>query len=92
MSEDVYVKPNQKRDDMDLVRLAMGRLILVRCPGGRLTDKAYVCAHCGVDLVDAVTEDFCGQPVLEDGYTTFDATVAKRIMDESEMEFETWEQ
>ena len=90
MDEDVYVKPNQRRDDMDLIRLAMGRLMLTRCPGGRLTDKAQVCAHCGINMFD--NPGFCGQPVMGDGYTTFDATVAKRIMDESEMEFETWEQ
>ena len=88
MSE-IYTKPNLKRDDMDLIRLAMGRLRLARCNGGRRITASTICDHCGIDMED--NPGFCGQPVMEDGYTTFDATVAKRIMDDSEMEFDTWE-
>lgn len=81
-----YIDPTETRDLMDLAALARGMMPLVRCPGGRYTHKSYVCMHCGVDYTDET--DFCGQPLREDGLTPFDATVARRIMAESEAEYD----
>jgi hypothetical protein len=77
---DAYVRPNPDRDTRDLTMLATGFLRLTHCPGGRFTVEGYVCMHCGTDYTDSDNEGFCGQPVKDDGYTTFDATVARRIM------------
>lgn len=77
-----YIEPTKERDDMDLIMLALGRLRLSRCAGGRIIEKdPDICAICGIDM--RANPGFCGQPLQEDGYTPFDATVAKRIMDES---------
>ena len=78
-----YVRPSLERDLRDLASLAMGMMRIARCPGGRYTTYGYVCMHCGVDYTLAENEGFCGQPVGEDSYTPFDATVARRIMLES---------
>ena len=78
MSNSHYYKPSVDRDNMDLVRLALGRLPLTRCNGGRYVTRSNICDICGIDMEDM--PDFCGQPVNEDGYTPFDATVARRTM------------
>ena len=80
-----YISPTEDRDLMDLAMLAKGRLPLTRCNGGRWTDKSNICAHCGIDMED--NPNLCGQPLAEDGYTPFDATVAMRLMRESEEQF-----
>lgn len=84
-----YITPNHDRDTQDLKMLAIGRLRLTRCPGGRWTDGVATlhatCAHCGIDMREDST--FCGQPLNEDGYTPFDATVARRIMRDSAAKF-----
>lgn len=76
-----YTPPTDERITRDLVALARGRLAIANCPSGRPTIKNQPCAHCGVDFTDDV--GFCGQPLDEDGYTPFDATVARRIMADS---------
>lgn len=78
---ETYVTPSLERDLRDLAALAKGMMPLVRCPGGRYTVKGYLCMHCGVNLSEG--NNLCGQPLAEDGYTPFDATVAMRIMRES---------
>ena len=88
-----YIDPTDERDLMDLAALAKGRLRLARCPGGRYTDISTApylttCAHCGVSLLCAQEDSFCGQPLHEDGMTPFDATVARRIMEESAAQFD----
>lgn len=86
---DTYVRPTEERDLKDLAALALGRMRLTRCPGGRYTDKQFPethCAHCGIDFSDE--PGFCGQPLDADGLTPFDATVAMRIMRESETNYE----
>lgn len=81
-----YVSPTVDRDLRDLAALAQGMMPLIRCPGGRYTIRNHtVCAHCGINLYD--DPKFCGQPLAEDGYTPFDASVARRIMRESEEQF-----
>lgn len=87
---DTYPRPTEERDLKDLAALALGRMRLTRCPGGRYTDKQFPethCAHCGVDFTDRANLNFCGQPLDADGLTPFDATVAMRIMRESEDQF-----
>lgn len=79
-----YNKPNEARDVRDLANLARGMMTLVRCPGGRYTSRGYACMHCGVDYTDT---PLCGQPLHEDNYTPFDATVAMRILRESESSY-----
>ena len=81
-----YIEPTNERDNMDLAMLAMGRLRLTRCNGGRWVTKSNICDLCGTDMED--NPGFCGQPLMEDGYTPFDATVAKRIMDDSAERYE----
>ncbi len=83
---DTYVRPTEERDLKDLAALALGMMPMTRCPGGRYTHKHYVCAHCGIDFSDE--PGFCGQPLDADGLTPFDATVAMRIMRESETNYE----
>lgn len=70
-------RPSNKRDMEDLIQLAQCFLRLKRCPGGRLVQGGYVCLHCGHDYT---VDGFCGEPVCEDGYTTFDALKARSIM------------
>lgn len=84
---DDYTTPSPERNTRDLVALALGHVSLTRCPGGRYTLKSYVCSHCGIDYTADENEGFCGQPVEEDGYTPFDAAVARRKMQESEEAF-----
>ena len=83
-----YTQPSDARDTTDLTMLARGYLSLTRCPGGRYKVRGYRCAHCGVDTNAEGNEGFCGQPVREDGFTPFDATEARRIMQESAMQYE----
>lgn len=83
---DTYTRPTDERDLRDLAMLAKGRLPLTRCNGGRWTDRSNICAHCGIDMED--NPGVCGQPLGEDGMTPFDATVAMRIMRESEADYE----
>ena len=78
--QNIYTKASEERITRDLVALARGRMMLTECPSGRPTAKYQPCAHCGVDFRE---EGFCGQPLEEDGFTPFDATVARRIMTES---------
>ena len=73
----LYTAPNDERMDKDLIALAKGYLSIVTCPSGRPSRKGLTCAHCGVDYTK---DNFCGQPVEEDGYTLFNAAVARRIM------------
>lgn len=87
-NDEAYTYPNLDRDNQDLKALAAGMLRLERCPGGRFTAKGYVCMHCGTDYTSEDNEGFCGQPVKDDGYTTFDATVARRLMRESASKWE----
>lgn len=82
-----YVMPTRNRDLTDLAALAFGMMPIERCPGGRFNAKGYVCMHCGVDYTRYKDSGFCGQPLKEDGFTPFDATVARRIMRESERKF-----
>lgn len=82
MDTNNYIEPSAERDNADLAKLALGMLRLTRCPGGRYNPKGYICMHCGVDYTDEGNESFCGQPVEEDGFTPFDATVARRRMRE----------
>jgi len=84
-NENEYIKPTEERDMRDLAALARGMVSLRRCPGGRYTPKDYVCMHCGIDFSGS---SFCGQPLEDDGMTPFDASVARRIMQESEYQFE----
>lgn len=79
-----YTTPSPERDTRDLRALALGYLPLTRCPGGRYIHTHYVCPHCGVDYTADGNEGFCGQPVGDDGYTPFDAAVARRKMQDSE--------
>lgn len=80
-----YTTPSPERNTRDLVALALGHLPLTRCPGGRYTYKrSSICSHCGIDYTLDENEGFCGQPVEGDGYTPFDAAVARRKMQESE--------
>ena len=84
---DTYPRPTDERDLRDLAALAQGMMPLTRCPGGRWTTKNNShCAHCGISRWD--NPGLCGQPLGEDGYTPFDATVAMRIMAESETNYE----
>lgn len=84
---DTYPRPTDERDLRDLAALAQGMMPLTRCPGGRWTTKNNShCAHCGTDLFD--DPKFCGQPLDEDGFTPFDATVARRIMRDGAGRFE----
>lgn len=83
----MYNKPNDERNTKDLVAIVRGMVALTKCPGGRIVPKGYVCVHCGVDYTTRENEGFCGQPVREDGYTTFDAAVARRTMLEGEAEY-----
>ncbi len=85
MTNQNYISPTVDRDLRDLAALAQGRMPLARCNGGRWTDKSNICAHCGIDMED--NPNLCGQPLAEDGYTPFDATVAMRLMRESEEQF-----
>ena len=78
--QNIYTMANEERVKRDLIALARGRLILMECPSGRPTGRYQPCAHCGVDFTE---EGYCGQPLEEDGFTPFDATVARRIMSES---------
>jgi len=78
--QNIYTKANEERVTRDLVALARGRLVLTECPSGRPSLKWQPCAHCGVVFDE---EGYCGQPLEEDGFTPFDATVARRIMSES---------
>lgn len=80
-----YIDPVPERDLRDLAALAQGRLPLARCNGGRWTDRSNICAHCGIDMED--NPGVCGQPLGDDGLTPFDASVAMRIMRESEEQF-----
>lgn len=82
-----YVPPTEERDTKDLAMLAQGMLRLTRCPGGRINANGFTCMHCGVDYTDSENAGFCGQPLESDGYTPFDATVARRIMQDSERKF-----
>lgn len=86
-NHDAYKRPNNVRDTKDLAALARGMMQLDRCPGGRYNVKVCVCMHCGIDYTDPDNDGFCGQPVEDDGYTPFDATVARRVMRESEDKF-----
>jgi hypothetical protein len=79
-----YTTPSPERNTRDLVALALGHLPLTRCPGGRYTHKGYTCSHCGIDYTLDENEGFCGQPIGDDGYTPFDAAVARRKMLKSE--------
>lgn len=84
---DTYVRPTEERDLKDLAALALGRMPMTRCPGGRYTAKdPDVCMHCGLNMWD--NPGVCGQPLDADGLTPFDATVAMRIMRESETNYE----
>jgi len=87
-----YVRPTEERDTKDMVMLAQGMLRLTRCPSGRITPRGYVCMHCGVDYTATENAGFCGQPLEDDGYTPFDATVARRIMQDSERKFRLTEE
>lgn len=78
--QNIYTKASEERITRDLVALAKGRLILTECPSGRPAVRYQPCPHCGVDFF---VEGYCGQPLGEDGFTPFDATVARRIMSES---------
>lgn len=82
-----YVSPTVDRDLRDLAALAQGMMPLIRCPGGRYTAKdPDVCMHCGLNMWD--NPGVCGQPLDADGLTPFDASVARRIMRESETNYE----
>jgi hypothetical protein len=82
-----YTFPSNKRDLHDAAMLARHMMSLTRCPGGRLTAKGYICTHCGMDYSMYENKEFCGQPVREDGFETFDAFTAREVMLKSEEKF-----
>jgi len=64
----------------DIYECASSFLLIVHCPSGRPVVNGYMCPHCGEDP----TEEFCGRPIDEDGFTEIDARKARDTMLASE--------